>query len=125
LGHSQVHLDYKGRECDGPDCHYVHGERLEPEEGKSKGKKIRLEYCTGCYDKMYCSKKCHRAHWAEHKPICQEIQRERREKEDRKKIEREAAAAASFVPASIVPQAGSSKKKKGKGGGAKKKKGKK
>lgn len=61
----------KGRECDGPACNNVHGDRAEPREGEIKGKKIRQEHCTGCFEAMYCSKKCHKAAWTEHKIICQ------------------------------------------------------
>ena len=110
----------KGRECDGPGCNNVHGDRAEPREGEAKGKKIRLEHCTGCFEAMYCSKKCHKAAWTEHKIICQEIQRVRKEKEEKEQAEKEAAILASFVPTS--PQGGEGyKKKKGKRGGRKKK----
>ena len=123
----------KGRKCDGRTCENVHGERLEPEEGKKKGKKISLQECTGCFETMYCSEECQRTAWPDHKDMCKEIQRERKEKEDQKKaqekMDREAkleAARASFVPTSLMPQqGGGGKKKKGQKSGGGKKKGKK
>lgn len=123
----------EGRKCDGVNCSNVHGNRMQPPEpGKRKGKKIRLQECTGCYEAMYCSEQCQRASWPGHKDQCREIQRKRKEDEKQKtareKMNEEAkmeAALASFVPLDITPQGGGAKKKKGKKGGGKKKKGKK
>jgi len=123
----------KGRQCDGPNCENVHGERLEPKEGERKGKKISLQECSGCFETMYCSEECQADAWPDHKDTCKEIQRERKEKDDQKKaqetLDREAkleAARASFVPTNLTPQQGGGcKKKKGKKSGGGKKKGKK
>ena len=122
----------KGRQCDGPNCENVHGERLEPKEGERKGKKISLQECSGCFETMYCSEECQADAWPDHKDMCKEIQRERKEKDDQKKaqetLDREAkleAARASFVPTNLTPQGGGGKKKKGKKSGGGKKKGKK
>lgn len=122
----------EGMECDGPDCSRVHGNRMAPEQGKKKGKKIRLQECMGCFEAYYCSEKCQHAGWADHKESCKEIQRKRKEEDEKKKeqqmMDDEAkmeAALASFVPVNITPQGGGAKKKKGKKGGGKKKSGKK
>lgn len=109
----------KGRKCDGPNCENVHGERLEPKEGIRKGKKISLQECSGCFETMYCSEECQADAWPDHKDMCKEIQRERKEKDDQKKaqetLDREAkleAARASFVPTNLIPQQGGGGKKK-------------
>mmetsp|Transcript_15954 Transcript_15954/g.34528 ORF Transcript_15954/g.34528 Transcript_15954/m.34528 type:complete len:366 (-) Transcript_15954:190-1287(-) len=122
----------EGRKCDGPNCPNVHGNRRVPEPGKKKGKKIRLNECLGCFETMYCSEQCQHTAWPDHKVVCKEAQRTRKEDEEKKKaqenFDQEAkmeAARASFVPLSLNPQGGGSKKKKGKKGGGKKKKGKK
>eukprot|EP00574_Skeletonema_japonicum_P011568 CAMPEP_0201721072 /NCGR_PEP_ID=MMETSP0593-20130828/5851_1 /ASSEMBLY_ACC=CAM_ASM_000672 /TAXON_ID=267983 /ORGANISM="Skeletonema japonicum, Strain CCMP2506" /LENGTH=414 /DNA_ID=CAMNT_0048211817 /DNA_START=71 /DNA_END=1315 /DNA_ORIENTATION=- len=124
--------DKEGRVCDYDGCANVHGKRVAPKPGKKKGKKTRLQECLGCFDVMYCSEDCQKAAWPDHKAVCKEAQRKRKEEEEkgkaRQKIDAEekmAAALASFVPLSITPQGGGGKKKKGKKGGAKKKKGKK
>eukprot|EP00584_Thalassiosira_punctigera_P020789 CAMPEP_0172569912 /NCGR_PEP_ID=MMETSP1067-20121228/125504_1 /TAXON_ID=265564 ORGANISM="Thalassiosira punctigera, Strain Tpunct2005C2" /NCGR_SAMPLE_ID=MMETSP1067 /ASSEMBLY_ACC=CAM_ASM_000444 /LENGTH=414 /DNA_ID=CAMNT_0013361865 /DNA_START=224 /DNA_END=1468 /DNA_ORIENTATION=+ len=122
----------EGRRCDGPNCPNVHGNRMAPVPGKKKGKKIRLNQCTGCFETMYCSEMCQHAAWPDHKEQCKKAQRKRKEEEEKTKelqrLENEAkmeAAFASFVPDSIAPQGGGARKKKGKKGGGKKKKGKK
>lgn len=108
-----------GRTCDGPGCAHVHGDRLQPNEGESKGKRVKLLDCTGCYETMYCSQTCQHSAWTEHKVLCREIQSKRKEEEKMKRAQDEkareaayAAAAASFVPASVEPQGGGGNKKK-------------
>ncbi|KAL9182478.1 hypothetical protein ACHAXT_013130 [Thalassiosira profunda] len=122
----------EGRKCDGPDCANLHGNRMPQKPGKSKGRKIRLQECTGCFDTMYCSERCQHLHWPGHKEHCKAVQKKRKEEEKKKKAQekmdeeaRMEAALASFVPLSITPQGGGGKKKKGKKGGGKKKRGKK
>ena len=123
----------EGRKCDYDECSNVHGKREAPEPGKKKGRKTRLQECLGCFDTMYCSTECQKAAWPDHKALCKEAQRKRKEDEEKEKArqkmddeEKMAAALASFVPLSITPQGGGGvKKKKSKKGGGKKKKGKK
>lgn len=117
----------KGRECDGPGCTNVHGARTAPKAGKTKGKKIYLSECTGCYDTMYCQKECQNAAWSDHKASCKEAQTKRKEDEDKRNAktkleeeERKYAVLASFVP-TLQGSTGSTKKKGEKSGGKKKK----
>lgn len=117
----------EGRVCDGPGCTNVHGTRLAPRTGERRGKKVRLQECTGCFGAYYCSEQCQRVAWPEHKETCKEIQRKHREEEAKRKekqrVDDEAkreAVLASFVPP-VVTHSGGGKKKKGRKGGGKKK----
>lgn len=119
-----------GRTCSGPGCGKVHRSVSE------SGKKIRLHFCAGCQDTLYCGSTCQSNHWEEHKPYCKAKQREAKEAEKERMAQKEAeekarmdAVAASFAPLSLLdPQGGgggSKKKNNKKKGGKKKRKGKK
>ena len=126
-------------ECDGPGRTNVHGARTAPKAGKTKGKKIYLSECAGCYDTMYCSKECQNAAWSDHKASCKEAQRKRKEDEDKRNTKtkktrtngmqkqsskRRKESMQCWLPLCLLRSTGS-KKKKGKKSGGKKKKGKK
>jgi len=35
---------------------------------------VKLKACSRCHKAMYCSVKCQRKHWAEHKPLCKQFE---------------------------------------------------
>lgn len=118
-----------GRMCRASGCGKVH--RSRPEGG---GKKIRLAFCSGCEDTLYCSTECQSNDWEAHRLYCKAKQREIEEAKKKKKAAEEAeekakmdAVAASFAPLSLLnPQGGGAGRKHNKKkGGKKKKKGKK
>ena len=52
---------FNGRTCSVPDCTKAHG---DPQ--------VQLSFCQKCKDEAYCSRKCQKAHWSEHKGSCVE-----------------------------------------------------
>ena len=98
-----------------PGCQKVH--RSRPEGG---GKKVRLSFCAGCEDTLYCSRECQKSHRDAHRAYCKAKQCEKEEAEEAERKEREKeemagadAVAESFAPLSLLsPQRGGTGKKK-------------
>jgi len=49
---------------------------------------IKLKKCAGCKRARYCSKECQEKDWSEHKLLCDQLEKERREEKRRRKAEK-------------------------------------